>query len=203
MLEFHLVLLRSTTEQLETPGTPLSATKNTSDDPKVRSELVNALASNHEKRREIASLRDQVKNLKCELEKKEELLKERKNNRKGSQVPPPTDNNGGSSVCQNCVELQELQEEQREEFNREFANLQQALEEAKENNKELQSNMVDMVKSMDKKKIQEAEAQNNAMLKFVDDAKEGLRVELETVHQGEIEVLFYVHQMSKCIEDVD
>jgi len=183
MVIYNVVLFfrTETLEQSETPGTPLSTT-NTPNESKVRSELINALSSNHEKRREIASLRDQINKLQHELETSEHLLKESKKtmNSANPHIAAPPDND----ACPNCVELQELQRHQQEEF----VNLKEALDESKENNRELQANMVDMVKTLDKKKIQDAEAHNNAMLKFVDDAKESLRKELESVHQGEIEV---------------
>lgn len=87
-----------------------------------------------------------------------------------------------------CIKCENLKE-QLSEINKEFENLKSKLEEANSSRNELQTNMVDLVKTMDKKKLQDSEAQNKATLKFVDDAKETLRKELERTHQGQVQKL--------------
>ena len=141
---------------------------------------MNALSSNHEKRKEIVTLKTEVTKL------QRQLNQQKMNSQVSSrgQPSPPADRD-----CDNCGNLKEQLDLQKGEFNRELESLKSKLVEANSSQNDLQTNMVDLVKKMDIKKLLDSNAQNNAMLKFVDDAKETLRTELERAHQSQIQKL--------------
>ena len=180
MISVFLFIIRAHTPggPGDSPETPQQLSQTSS---KVRTELVNALSSNHEKRREITALKSEVTRLERELKEQRLLPSHREQ--------PVIDNGDGGTECGDCVDLKQLLVEQKKDFEQVIGNLTSKLNEANNNQSELQTNMVDLVKTMDKKKLQDVNAQNTAMLKFVDDAKEMVRKELERVHQGQLRQL--------------
>ena len=154
--------------QTDSPQTPQPS--------KISNELVNALSSNHDKRKEIATLKNEITRL-------ERQLNEQRTNR--DHTSPKSSTSPANRECVKCKPLQEQVELQ----NKELENLRANLEEAASSRNELQANMVDLVRTMDKKKLQDSDAQSKATLKFVDDAKETLRKELERTHQRQCQKL--------------
>ena len=176
--ELILLSLFLTTHRAQSPAA--QATSPQTPDSKIRNELVNALSSNHEKRREITSLRNEIDRLQREL-----AMKNQQNGNTGIDVAARSN----TGECLKCKELQLELDKEKHTSEEEITRLRTQLDETKTSNSELQTNMVELIKTMDKKKTQDAESNNNAMLKFVDDAKENLRAELGRVHEGEIRTL--------------
>ncbi|XP_066933836.1 golgin subfamily A member 6-like protein 22 [Clytia hemisphaerica] len=170
-----LLDFKTPVSQVQSPAA--QATSPQAPESKIRNELVNALSSNHEKRREITTLRNEIDRLQRELSMKNQ------HNRNNDTDTAAVSNTG---ECLKCKELQSELHNERHTSEDEILKLRTELDETKSSNNELQTNMVELIKTMDKKKTQDAESHNNAMLKFVDDAKENLRVELGRVHEGEI-----------------
>lgn len=161
----------------ESPSTPYSGADNT-----LRTELVNALSSNHKKRKEITLLRDELNKLNSQLLEQKTVVSAKQAQQKSGSVDPDS---GKTVQCDLCEEHLNRLNQQCVESAATINELNQKLDEVAREKVELQTNMAELVKNFDRRKAKDVEAQNAAMHQLADDAKEAVRNELQALHETE------------------